>query len=204
LQFFHAAAAVDRADAVHPGSLGAFHIVQPVAHHGGAPVTLRQRPADHFRLAQLGVAVRFTDDPVEKVPEAVMAQDAFAQITGLGRSQRHINAVFLQDAEHRADAGINGIAVHALRTENMGVAVGSFVQSFRRHVQQVVKGITQGRPHHLPQLSTLRNFQPHFLHGFDHRGNDAFLRVKQCAVQIENHRIVRKMTHAGFAPSPLN
>ena len=133
-----------------------------------------------------------------------MAQDAFAQITGLGRSQRHINAVFLQDAEHRADAWINGIAVHALRTENMGVAVSGFVQSFRRHVQQVVKGITQGRPHHLPQLSTLRNGQSHFLHGFDHRGNDAFLRVKQRAVQIENHRVVRKMTHAGFAPSPLN
>ena len=72
LQFFHAAAAVDRADAVHPGSLGAFHIVQPVAHHGGALVMLRQRPADHFRLAQLGVAVRFPDDPVEIVPQAVM------------------------------------------------------------------------------------------------------------------------------------
>jgi len=90
---------------------------------------LRQRPTDHFRLAQLGVAVRFADDPVEIVPEAVMAQDAFAQITGLGRSQSHINAVFLQDAEHRADAWINGIAVHALRTENMGVAAASSSRS---------------------------------------------------------------------------
>lgn len=145
--------------------------------------------------------VRLPDDPVEIVPQAVNLQNMLAQFLRLGRSQRNIKAVFLQDAQQCADAGINGIAVHALRAENARIAFGGFIQPFCGHVQQVVKGIPQGRAYHLPQFRALRNDQSHFLHGFSNRGNDAFLRVEQRAVQIKNHRVVRKIPHAASVPS---
>ena len=209
-QLLLGAAAVARADALDAVFQRARHVELAVAHHGGAAVAVRQRPADELGLAQPGRRVLLAHHGVKVALQREVGQDIPCQPQRLGGGQAHVYPRLAQHAQDAANVGVHAVEVHAPGAEIAPVALHGLGHARLGHIQQVAEGIRQRRAHHLAQVRVLGNLQPHLVHGPAHGGDDPVLRVKQRAVQIKNHRVIGVnvhsnllyRTHASVPPGP--